>query len=115
MATLETTLAQLAIEYWRLLRAVERAIEAAPDGASQRLQSQARYAAARLQALLMDQKMSIQVFDGMDFEVNLPASPVNGEDFLNDEQFVIERTLEPAVLSDMRVILMGKVILTKKE
>jgi hypothetical protein len=59
--------------------------------------------------------MSLQAFDGLDFEVNLPASAVNGDEFHGKEAPIVERTLEPAVISDMRVLLMGKVLLTRKE
>jgi hypothetical protein len=115
MPTPETTLAQLAVEYWKLLRTVERAIEAAPAGSRERFVSQARYSASRLDALLTEQNMSVQTFDGMDFEVNLPASPINGDDFPNNGEAVVERTLEPAVISNMRVVSMGKVFLAKKD
>jgi hypothetical protein len=115
MAIPELSLAQLAVEYWKLLRAVERAIDLMPESARQRIASQARYASARLDALLMEHKMSLQVFDGLDFEVNLPASAINSDEIQDDKPSIVERTLEPAVISDMRVILMGKVFLTHKD
>jgi hypothetical protein len=115
MPTSETTIAHLAVEYWKLLRAVERALEIVPENARQRVTSQARYAASRLDALLGEQNMSLQLFDGMDFEANLPVSAINGEEFQEDMTPVVERTLEPAVISDMRVVLMGKVLLARKE
>jgi hypothetical protein len=114
MPTPETIIAQFAVEYWKLLRTVERAIESIPPGSRERFASQARYSAARLDSLLVEQNMSVQTFDGMDFEVNLPASPVNGDDFLETEKVVVERTLEPAVISNMGPVIMGKVFLAKK-
>ena len=51
----------------------------------------------------------------MEFEVNLPASPINGDDFPNNVKAVVERTLEPAVISNMRVVSMGKVFLASKD
>jgi hypothetical protein len=111
----ESSLAQLAVEYWKLLRTVERAIEVVPEHARERIASQARYASARLDTLLMEQKMSLQAFDGLDFEVNLPASAINGDEFQDQKASVVERTLEPAVISDMRVVLMGKVFLARKD
>jgi hypothetical protein len=115
MPTCEDTIARLAVEYWKLLRMVERAIERAPENAKQRMSSQARYAASRLDALLGEQNMSLQVFDGMEFEVNLPASPINGEEFHEPKGPVVERTIEPAVISNMRVVIMGKVLLSRKD
>jgi hypothetical protein len=114
MSNSDATIAQLAVEYWKLLRTVERAVESLPDGAKERFASQARYASGRLDALLLDANMSVQSFDGMDFEVNLPASPVNGEDFIDCGAAIVERTIEPAVILNMRPVVMGKVYLTKK-
>lgn len=116
MAHLEAAVAQLAVEYWRLLRTLERAVSLAPEDLRERIASQARYAIARFETILMEQKISIQEFDGLDFEVNLPVSPVNGDDFQGDGngQLIIERTIEPTVICDMRVILTGKVLLARK-
>lgn len=114
MPSFETTLAHLAVEYWKLMRAVERTLELMPEHARERVASQARYAASRLHALLEEQNMSLQVFDGMEFEINLPAAAINGDEF-QDAASVVERTLEPAVVSNMRVLLMGKVFLAGKE
>lgn len=115
MSTPETTLAQVAVEYWKLLRTVERAIDLVPSNAKERFASQARYSAARLDTLLIEQNMSVQGFDGVEFEVNLPASPINADDFSTTAEVVVERTLEPAVISNMGVMIMGKVFLAKKD
>src|SRR5215831_12821200 len=114
MTAPETTLARLAVEYWKLLRLVERVIATAPDGTRERIASQARYAAGQLETLLDEQNMSLQVFDGMRFEVNLPASPINGDEVADAATSMVERTLEPAVICDMRVVLPGKVFLAAK-
>jgi hypothetical protein len=115
MAESEETMARLAVEYWKLLRVLERALESVPEARRERFASQGRYAADRLDDLLKERKMSVQSFDGMDFEINLPASPVNGDEFPGRVDVVVARTIEPAVIADMRPILMGKVYLASKE
>jgi hypothetical protein len=110
---LNIILARLAVEYWKLLRSFERAIDVTPHDAKVRLSAQARYAAGRLEELLSDAKMKIVSFDGMTFEVNLPAVAINGEDVSGLHNVIVERTIEPAVIFDMNVILMGKVFLTQ--
>jgi hypothetical protein len=111
----EETVARLAVEYWKLLRVLERALESVPEGRRERFASQGRYAAARLDELLKERQMSVQSFDGLKFEINLPASPVNADEFPNSTDVVVARTIEPAVIADMRPILMGKVYLASKE
>jgi hypothetical protein len=95
---LNIVLARLAVEYWKLLRSFERAIDLTSQDARVRLSAQARYAAGRLEALLSDAKMKIVSFDGMSFEVNLPAVAINGEDVSGLENVFVERTIEPAVI-----------------
>jgi len=109
------TIAALAAEFWKILRTLERAAENVPDAAKARLQAQARYAAGRLDAILAERGMSVLGFDGRAFEINLPVSAVNADDFPDEEGLVIERTLEPAVVADMVPVVTGKVFLARSE
>jgi len=91
--TNQAKFAELASEYWKLLQAFERCAALAPESAKPRLAAQARYSGERLKALLERDGMRIVTFDGVKFEVNLPAVAVNAEDcsfwlhscFRNDE------------------------------
>ncbi len=110
---LETVLARLAVEHWKLLRSFDKTVDFAPFDARTRLSAQARYAASRLEMLLLDANMRIVSFDGVAFEVNLPAIAINGEDFVGLDNLVVEQTVEPAIVADMTVLLMGKVLLER--
>jgi hypothetical protein len=114
MAISESLVAQLAVEYWRLLQTVERAVAVASDEAKERLKSQASYAIVRFETLLHEQQISIQEFDGCDFAANLPVSPVNGDECESGGQYVVERTIEPTIVCDTRVLITGKVLLARK-
>ncbi len=105
--------AELASEYWKLLQAFERCAMLAPESAKPRLAAQARYASERLKTLLERDGMRVVTFDGLNFEVNLPAVAVNAEDIASDRTPVIERTLEPAIVSKFTVIITGKVYLVE--
>jgi hypothetical protein len=109
------TIAALAGEYWKILRALERAIDAVPDAVKPRLQAQARYAAGRLEAILSERGMSVVSFEGCAFEVNLPVSPVNADDFTDHDELIIEKTIEPTIVADMIPVVTGKVYLARSE
>jgi len=47
----------------------------------------------------------------MMFEINMPAIAVNAEDVSGSQALVVERTIEPTVISESTVILTGKVFL----
>ena len=103
-------MAELASEYWKLLRAFERAATLAPESARGRLTAQARY--GRPAHSLIDKAgLRLATFDGMMFEINMPAIAVNAEDLSASQALVVERTIEPTVISELTVILTGKVFL----
>ena len=110
----EQTIARMAVEYWRLMRLVSRTIAMAPEDKRERLAASIRYGAARVEETLAGHNMSIQEFEGADFEINLPVSPINSSDFPGEDALIIERTIEPAVICDTRVVLTGKVLLARK-
>jgi hypothetical protein len=111
----QLSLAELASEYWKLLQAFERCVVFAPDSARVRLTAQMRYSSERLTNLLERSKMRIVSFDGLEFEVNLPAIAVNAEDIQSGRTCIVERTLEPAVVADNGVILTGRVYVVESK
>jgi hypothetical protein len=111
----QLSMAELASEYWKLLQAFERSVVLAPDSARARLSAQARYSNERLTILLQRAGMRVVSFEGLKFEVNLPAIAVNAEDIPSGQNCVVERTLEPAVIADARVILTGKVFIVESK
>src|SRR5882724_10940146 len=111
----DVTFAVLAVEYWKLHRSFERMADLVPPDSRTRYLAQARYAAGRLDGLLQDANMKLVTFDAQPFEVNLPAIAVNAEDVAGIKDLVVERTIEPAVVRGMDVILTGKVLLVQPQ
>jgi hypothetical protein len=109
------SLAEIAIEYWKLLKSQERAVAATPPETQARLGAQGRYAAGRLSTILDREGLRIVEFDGQTFEVNLPAMALNADEMPDADGAIVERTIEPAVVSkDGDVIIMGKVYLKRR-
>ena len=111
----DVTLANLAVEYWKLLRAFERTIDRLPCEHVAKTAAQLRFSARKLDSLLNEGGLNLVTFDGQRFEPNLPASALNAEDFAAGEQLIVETTVEPAVVENMTVLLLGKVVLKKTE
>lgn len=107
------TLAHLVVEYWKLLRAFERAIDRLPHEHVAKTAAQLRFSAGRLESLLKEGGLNLVTFDGQKFEPNIPATALNAEDFTDGELLVIDRTVEPAVVENMTVLLLGKVVLKR--
>lgn len=111
----DITFAQLAVEQWKLLRAFERVIATVSPEAEARFSAQSRYSASRLDTLLSQAGLRIVSFDGLPFETNLPAVVLNAEDVTGLPDLVVEKTVEPAVIRDMTVLMTGKVILAQSK
>jgi hypothetical protein len=106
--------AELASEFWKLLRGFERIVALTPADARQRFAAQARYAAGRLDTILAAAGMRVVSFDGQPFEENMPAIAINADEVAGSpERLIVERTLEPAVVEGMTVVMTGKVYLAK--
>src|SRR5262249_46283701 len=107
--------AELASEFWKLLKAFEKAVALAPIEARPRLLAQARYAASRLVTILAGEDMRIVSFDGGSFEQSIAAVAINADEIAGmPGEPIVERTLEPAVISGVTVIITGKVYLGKR-
>lgn len=109
------TLAHLAVEYWKLLKAFERTIGRLPQEHVARTTAQLRFSAGKLDSLLKDGGLNLVTFEGQKFEPSIPATALNVDDFTDDEILTIETTVEPAVVENMNVLLLGKVVLKKIE
>lgn len=106
--------ARLAVDYWRLLRAFERALDRIPDEHKAKTIAQAKFSAGQLDAIMRDAGLKIVTFEGQAFSPNLPIAAINGGDFDGEDDLVIETTVEPAIMKGMDVLAMGKVIVTKR-
>ena len=104
---------ELASEYWKLLKVFQRAILLAPEEARLRLQAHARYADSRLEMVLAAERIRVMSFDGMEYEITMPAIAINADEYVGEENLIVERTIEPAVVQDMAVLMSGKVYLKK--
>ena len=108
-----TTLAHLAVEYWKLLRAFERTIDRLPPEHMAKTAAQLRFSTGRLAYLLKEGGLNLVTFDGQTFGPNMPATALNVEDFTKGEHLTVESTVEPAVVESMTVLILGKVVLKK--
>jgi len=104
-------LAELASEFWKLLRNYDRVVDAAPENLKGGLIAQAKYGNRRLALILERHGMHIETFDGAPYSANLPVTAVNAEDVVGERDSVIEQTLEPAIIIGTTAIRTGRVFL----
>jgi hypothetical protein len=108
------SLARLAVEFWRLLRAYDRLRASVEGEAGARFAAQSRFALTRLEALLTEAGLRIAVFDGQPFHPGLPVRALNAEDFVEEEGLIVAFTNEPTILAEGRVVVLGTVTLDRR-
>ena len=107
-------LALLASEWFKTARRLSRlTLEAAP-GRLERERAQLSYSQALVEGTLAKHGLRLVLHDGLPFSPQIPAEPVNLEDFGSDEGLVVSDTLEPTVIFNGRVLARGLVVLAKE-
>lgn len=103
-------IAELAVEFWKILQNYERVVDSAPEQQKPGLVAQAKYGSRRMINILERSGIRLETFEGVPFTSNLPVSAVNPDDFF-DAVPIVGQTLEPAVIVGTEVIRTGRVFL----
>lgn len=104
-------IAELATEYWKLQRILERVSRDLPAEQLGKVGAQLRYSNRQLGNLLEKAGLRLVTFDDEEFSAQLPVSPVNAEDVNGGLSSFIDSTVEPAVVADGTTVRAGRVIL----
>jgi hypothetical protein len=105
------SLAELTAECWRLLRLTDRLIQDQPAGRQAGARAQARYVRGRLDAIVGTRGIRLIAYDGEPYGPGLPVTIANADELHRIEGLVVQETLEPTLVTDGRVVAMGKVVL----
>lgn len=106
--------ARLCVEYWKLVRASQRAAQQMPDKDGKRMAAQVKFSDLQLTTISGQLGLNLVSFDGEPFAAGMPASADNGEDFSEDDDLVVAKTLEPAVVREMKVVHKGRVLVARR-
>lgn len=107
-----TALAQLASEYWRLLRSHKSLMANFPP--NNRTMSTYRNSERKLNTILEDQGIKIISYEKQEYSPNLAIKVLNNDEFETNEGLEISQMMEPTVMQGERILIMGKAILSKK-
>jgi hypothetical protein len=106
-------LALLAAEWFKTARRLTRLTLELGPAQLERERAQQVYSQRRVEETLEKNGMRLLVHDGKPFSPEIPAEPVNPEDFDSEEGLVVSETIEPTVVCDGRILARGLVILAR--
>ena len=107
------TIALLAGEWFKAARRLSRIVQDTTPARQERERAQLDFAWCRIERALAGHGMRIVMHDGQAYSPQLPAEPVNPEDFDGEEGLVVAETIEPTVLLEGRIIARGRIVLAQ--
>ncbi len=108
-------MALLASEWFKATRRLLSLTEQAARSRHEREVARSAYAGGQVETALSRFGLKLVTYEGLAFSPDLPAEPVNPEDFDTEDGLCVRETLEPTVVRDGRVIARGRVVLARED
>jgi hypothetical protein len=107
-------IAHLCVEFWKLTKASQRAASQLPEREGKRLSAQVKFSDLQLSTIAGQMGLGVISFDGENYTAGMPASADNGDEYGDDDDLVVVKTIEPAIVRDMKVIHKGRVLIGRR-
>lgn len=104
--------AQLCVEFWKLLSTSEKALSVLPHKEGKRFEAQLKFSKRQLDVILQELGLRLADFSGEPYHPGLAVSVDNPSEQDDDQDVVVSRTIEPTVMSDMTIVRLGRVIVS---
>ena len=111
---METTLASLAIESWRLSKAFERLLIKSDPIEQRKYKSKLSWFNKKLNETLEEANLRFINLENQKYDTGAAVTAINLDDFQPDDELEIDQMIEPIVMSNERVFRAGTVILRKR-
>ena len=106
-------LAITAVEWFKASRRLVALAGATEPARGGRERAQLAFSRSKVEDALSAVGMRLVDHDGEAFSPELPAEPVNPEDFGSEEALTVSSTIEPTVMLSGRILSRGRVVLAK--
>ena len=111
---LETTLASLAIESWRLSKSFERLLIKSDPMEQRKYKSKLAWFKKKLTETLEEANLKFINLENQKYDIGAAVTAINLDDFNPDDDLEIDQMIEPIVMSNEGVLRAGTVVLRKR-
>ena len=111
---LETTLASLAIESWRLSKSFERLLTKSDPKEQRKYKSKLSWFNKKLNETLEEANLKFINLENQKYDTGAAVTAINLDDFKPDDDLEIDQMIEPIVMSNEGVLRAGTVVLRKR-
>lgn len=112
---LKTNLISIASELFRFQRVFAKAISKLDMEQQSKYSSQYTWFSKKVTKALDDAGLRVVSVDGQQYDPGMAVTPLNLEDFENDDILYVEHTMEPIIMEGDAVIKTGTVLLRRKD
>ena len=110
-----TILVNMTTESWRFCKLFERVLTKLDAGEQSRYIGQLRWFIKKMDESLAQVGLAIVNIEGQSFDPGMAATPVNLEDFSDQDVLVVDQMLEPIIIGKAGIVKTGSIILRKVE
>jgi hypothetical protein len=110
---LKETIINMAIESWRFASAYERILSKIDAGEQHKYFSQYRWFVKKVEDSLSLLELKFVTVVGREYETGMPATPINLEDFEENDILIVEQMLEPIIVGKNGLVRTGTITLRK--
>ena len=107
-------LIDLAVDAWKLARLFERVVARLDAGEQGRYLNQLRFLHRRIDGAVEIAGARLVSIEGQPFQPGQAATPLNLDEFAQDEPLVVAQMLEPIVMGPEGVLRMGTMLLAAR-
>ena len=111
---LETTLASLAIESWRLSKSFERLLTKSDPMEQRKYKSKLSWFNKKLNETLEEANLKFINLENQKYDIGAAVTAINLDDFHPDDDLEIDQMIEPIVMNNEGVLRAGTVVLRKR-
>lgn len=108
-------IAMVLSETYRFNRTLDKAIKKLDMNDQKKIVNQYSWFSRKIDDLIKEIGMRMITYDNVLYDVGMPITPINIDEFGSDDRLLILYTIEPTIMQGDRVFKTGTVILGKDE
>ena len=109
-----SSLVELAVESWRFSRLFLKVVGKLDAGEANRYINQSNYFQKNISKSLEENDLNLVDVEGHEYEAGLAVTPLNSEEFEDDDVLVVDHMVEPIIMDSEGVRKIGTVMLKKR-
>lgn len=111
---LTQSIIDMAVEAWRFRGVFKKVLSRLDAGEETRYIGQYNWFYRKVEAALEKAQLKIVNVEGQIYDIGMAATPINIDDFDNDDVLFVEQMIEPIIMDQTKVVKTGTIVLRRE-